>query len=160
MYNQIINLPYHEYIHEFEDELKEIKKSKLLTADLKSYLDRKLKEKKLWAKCFMKSMFCCGMCTTSRIEAKHKILKKYLNSGKRLSEIFQVLKEAENREIALLKNEVVKDQKVKRKKHDQSDMIRFFKDTYGDYILERLKDNLIQSVNYKITPDAEIPSLW
>lgn len=85
---------------------------------------------------------------------------KYLNSGKRLSEIFQVLKEAENREIALLKNEVVKDQKVKRKKHDQSDMIRFFKDTYGDYILERLKDNLIQSVNYKITPDAEIPSLW
>ena len=65
------------------------------------------------------------MCTTSRIEAKHKILKKYLNSSKRLGEVFQILKEVEQREITLLKNEIGKGKKLERKKYDQSDMIFF-----------------------------------
>jgi len=40
-----------------------------------------------------------------------------------------------------------KGKKLERKKYDQSDMIYFFKETYSEYILERLKDGLIASVN-------------
>ena len=51
---QIIKLPYHNYIDEFEAAFKQIKKSKLISSELKDYLDDKVKGKKLWAKCFMK----------------------------------------------------------------------------------------------------------
>ena len=39
-------------------------------------------------------------------------------------------------------------------------MIYFFKETYSEYILERLKDGLIASVNYKITEDEESSNIW
>ena len=117
---------------------------------MKKYLDDKFKEKELWVKGFMKINFCCGICTTSRIEAKHRVLRQFLNSGKRLTEVFNVIKELEQREISNLTNEIEKSNKQARKKEEKSDLIKYFKDEYGDYVIERLKDNLIQSTNYKI----------
>ena len=77
-----------------------------LNNDLKKYLKEKAKEKESWVKGFMKKKFCCGMCNSSRIESKHRILKQYLNSGKRLSELFQVVKELEKMEISRMENEI------------------------------------------------------
>jgi len=99
----------------------------------------------------MKKKFCCGMCTTSRIEAKHSVLKKFLNSGKRLTEVFKVIKELEEREIASYKNELDKSNKNARKKEETSDLIKHFRSIYGEYVIERLKDQLINSTNYKIS---------
>jgi len=99
----------------------------------------------------MKTGFCFGMCTISRLEAKHKVLKQFLNSGKRLTEIFLVIKELEQREIAKYLNEIEKGNSQARKKEEKSDLIKYFKDIYGDYVLERLKDNLIDSTNYKVS---------
>lgn len=151
LYYSIINLPYADYPDDFEDSFREIKKSRSINIELKNYLDEKAKDKELWVKAFMKKKFCCGMCTTSRIEAKHSVLKKFLNSGKRLTEVFKVIKELEEREIASYKNELDKSNKNARKKEETSDLIKHFRSIYGEYVIERLKDQLINSTNYKIS---------
>jgi len=48
------------------------------------------------------------MSTTNRIEAKHKMCKKYLNSRKRLGELFQIMKEMESKKILSFCNEIEK----------------------------------------------------
>lgn len=148
-------MPYSNYKEEFEESLKEIKKSRSINNELKKYLDEKIKEKEFWVKAFMKKKFCYGMCTTSRIEAKHSVFKKFLNSGKRLTEVFQIIKELEEREITSHKNEIEKSNRLARKKEENSDLIKHFKDEFGEYVIERLKDNLINSTNYKVSEVAD-----
>ena len=101
LYSSIINLPYSNHPDEFDEKFGNIKKSRSINSELKKYLDDKSKEKELWVKGFMKIKSCCGMCTTSCIEAKHRVLKQFLNSGKRITEIFKVIKELEQREIRI-----------------------------------------------------------
>ena len=154
LYVQIINLPYSNYPQEFEEDISEIYQSKLISSELKKYLKDKAKEKQFWVKGFMKIKFCCGMCSTSRIESKHRTLKKFLNSGMRLIELFKIVKELEKKEVSRMENEIEKSGKIERKKKDKSDLILNFKDDYSEYIIERLKDNLIESTNYKIVQAA------
>jgi len=151
LYNSIINLPYTNYPAEFDKKYADIIKSNSISSELKKYLEDKAKEKNFWVKGFMKVLFCCGMCTTSRIEAKHRVLKLFLNSGKRLTEVFIAIEEIERKEIINYLNEIDKTNKRARKKEEKSDFINYFKDKYGEYIIERLKDNLIDSTNYKIS---------
>jgi len=77
LYTTIINLPYEEYQSNFEDSYKQILSSIHISKELKTYLKNKYSDKKLWVKLFMKGKFCAGMCTTSRIENKHRIFKRY-----------------------------------------------------------------------------------
>lgn len=150
LYNQIINLSYSNYPEEFENSMLTIMKSKLITKELKKYLNDKAKEKEVWVKGYLKAYFCCGLCTTSRIESKHSVLKQYLNSGRRLSELFQVMKQLEDKEVNKLKNEIESKHKKERTKIGNSDLIIYFKGKYTEYALERLKDNSIESINYKV----------
>jgi len=150
LYTQIVYLPYSNYPQEFEEDISEIYDSNLISSELKKYLKDKSKEKELWVKGFMKAKFCCGMCSTSRIESKHQTLKQFLNSGKRLTELFQVIKESEKKEISRMENEVERSKKNERKRQDKSDVIIHFRDVYSEYVIERLKDNLNESTNYKI----------
>jgi len=155
LYQSIINLPYSNYREDFVKNFSAIKKSRSISSELKKYLEDKYAEKEVWVRGYMKVNFCCGMCTTSRIEAKHRVLKQFLNSGKRLTEFFNVIKDLEQREILNFENEIEKSNKFNRKKEEKSDLIKYFKNDYGDYVIERLKDNLIQSTNYKITEIEE-----
>jgi len=98
----------------------------------------------------MKENFCGGICTTSRLESKHRILKKYLNSSKRLTELFNVFRELESKEISSFKNEIEKMKKAARNKLAKSNFIKHFQSTYTKYIIMRLEDNLVESTNYKI----------
>ena len=75
LYNLIVSLPLSQTSENFDDDLKFILKNKFLSKEHKDYLEEKAKRAEKWAKCFMKSYFCCGMCTSSRIEAKHRLLK-------------------------------------------------------------------------------------
>lgn len=158
MYRKIINLPYAEYEDDFEESLSFIKKSKCLSQELLKYIKSKEENKKFWVKAYMKTQFCCGICTTSRIEAKHRIFKQYLNSGRKLTELFLVVKELEEKEISSLKNEIEKSKRLARKQQEKSDLIKHFKKDYSEYIITRLKDNLIESTNYKIIRENE--KLW
>lgn len=98
------------------------------------------------------------MCSSSRIESKHRVLKQYLNSSKRLTELFQVLKNLEAVEISRMENEIEKSRKNERKKKEKMDIIVSLKEIYSDYVLERVKDNLLDSINYKI--DKQEKNLW
>jgi len=80
----------------------------------------------------MKKKLCYGMCTTSRTEAKHSVFKKVLNPGKRLTEVFQIIKELEEREITSHKNEIEKSNRHTRKKEENSDLIKLFQDEFGE----------------------------
>ena len=88
LYNTIIQLPFANYKEDFEISIKKISKSKHINEDLKGYLEDKIKIKEYWVKASMKINFCCGMCTPSRIESKHRIYKSYMNSKTRLTELF------------------------------------------------------------------------
>ena len=46
------------------------------------------------------------MSTSSRIEAKHNALKKFINSSTRLSELFEVFMKVEKQEISTFSDEV------------------------------------------------------
>ena len=98
------------------------------------------------------------MCSSSRIESKHRVLKQYLNSSKRLTELFKVLKNLEAVEISRMENEIEKSRKNERKKKEKMDIIVSLKEIYSDYVLERVKDNLLDSINYKI--DKQEKKLW
>jgi len=151
LYNQIINLSYSNYPNDFENSFTNIMKSKHITKELKKYLDDKAKRKEYWVKGYLKDYFCCGLCTTSRLESKHSVLKQYLNSGKRLTELFQVMQQLEEKEVNKMKNEIQSKQKRKRTKIGNSDLVIYFKDKYSEYVIERIKDNSIDSINYKVT---------
>ena len=108
LYQRIIQLPFSEYEEDFDENFKEIIESEQKKIEHKSYLQKKAKEKKNWAKCFMKNYFCCGMCTSSRIESKHRLYKRFLKSSTHLIEFFKVLRELEEIEIFQFKDEVTK----------------------------------------------------
>jgi hypothetical protein len=156
LYKKIINLPYSDYLEEFNISFNEIKRSKFISKELKQYLEDKVKEKDFWVKACMKTKFCCGMCTTSRIEGKHKVLKQFLNTGKRLTELFSTVKELESMEISNLKNEVQRSTKLERARQAKFDIIKHFQQIYTPYVIERLKDNLLESTNYKVVQCSNI----
>jgi len=98
----------------------------------------------------MKAYFCCGGCTTSRIEAKHRIYKKYLNSSKRIIEVFQMFKNLESKEIYNFKDEIKKIPKTDDKSLDKCKIIKYFKEHFSNYAILKIKEELINSTNYAI----------
>jgi len=97
----------------------------------------------------MKSEFCCGMCSTSRIENMHKIFKLYLNSSNRLVELFTVFKIIEKQNIDKFHDELQKSKENDRKKVSKSDLVKQFQGVYSEYTLKRLADNLLETINYR-----------
>ena len=58
-----------------------------------------------------------------------QIQKQYLNPGKRLSELFQVVKELEKMEISRMKNDVERFRKKERKEWGKTDIIVTLQET-------------------------------
>jgi len=149
-----VNLPYSENISYFEDGYKEILKSDSIGKENKNYLEAKWKEKQKWAKCFMKTKFCVGMCTSSRIEAKHRLLKRYLNSSKGLVYLFSILRDIEKTELKNFQDEVTRISEKENKQYEKTEIIKCFQG-YSDYALNKLKQQLIESNNYKIKSSGQ-----
>lgn len=91
------------------------------------------------------------MVTSSRIESKHRILKEYLNGNSRLGEIYSCFKELEKQEIHNFTNEIQRFNLKENDSLDQYDLIKKSKLLYSDYVIQILKVNVLQGINYKIT---------
>jgi len=98
----------------------------------------------------MKETFCCGLCTSSRIESKHRIYKKYLNGSKRLCELFKVFKELEQQEVLKFCEEIRSSKKKGTKCLDGYKALSDIKQNYSNYCLNILNKNLIEALNYQI----------
>ena len=149
LYRKIITLPLSEYSQDFEENYKFIIKDKNISKEQKDYLKNKVKEKKYWVKAYMKTHFCSGTCTTSRIESKHRLFKRFLNSASQLTGLFQVWKDLEEKEITDFKDEIEFFKKREEENMEKCELIQFFSE-YSDYSIIKLKDQLIQSTNYKL----------
>lgn len=150
LYRTIIQLPFVDYKEDFENYMKKILKSKHINQDLKGYLEDKEKIKNYWAKAFMKNNFTCGMCTSSRIESKHRVYKTYLNSTTRLTELFKVFKTIEEKEISVFDNEIKKLKKKDHRRFNKCDIIKKFKPIFSEYAIAKFTENLIDSINYSV----------
>jgi len=115
LYKKIINIPYCEYEDDYSKKYQEIIESTLLNENFIKYFKEINENKNLWVKCFIKQNFTCGMATSSRIEAKHRVIKKFLDGNSRLGEIYACFQELEQQEINSFKEEI---QKVSRKEED------------------------------------------
>ena len=122
----------------------------MINEALKTYLKERHKTKELWVKCYFKASFTCGMCTSSRIEAKHKIYKKYLNGDSRLCEVFHVFKLLEEIEIFKYQDEISKFNLLENKKAKQHELFQEAEKIYGAYVLEKLKEVFLDSTNYEV----------
>jgi len=75
LFDRVIGLPFITCDQKFYDVIKAVEESEDISDKELEYLNEKLKTKNQWAKCFTKENFCGGICTTSRIEGLHGVLK-------------------------------------------------------------------------------------
>jgi len=153
-----VNLPYTENDYVFEENYKGILKNKSLSKENINYLNQRWNNRKLWGKCYMKDKFCIGMCTSSRIEAKHRVLKRFLNSSKGLVFLFRTLQDLEVMEIKNFQDEIIKLSDKEDKQYLQTKIMKHFQDDYSLYAQNKIKNELIESNNYKIEMSA--PNKW
>lgn len=121
-----------------------------LTQEQKNYLQDKSKQKQFWVKAFIKDKFSCGMCTSSRIEAKHKVLKTYLNSSKRLIEIFEIFLKLERQEISKFSDEIKTISHGDHKIVIKFKLMKEIKSQYSTYASNIAQNNLLEGLNYSI----------
>ena len=159
LYKLISKLPYSEYEQAYLDSYNKILESDDVSQNFKDYLKIKHKDKHLWVKCYMKRNFTCGMVTSSRIESKHNVYKKYLNGNSRLSELYAIFQELENLEVANYNNEIQKFTLKQNNDLNKYNLIEKSKGLYGKYILEKLKSNIIKSLKYKVKFNNE-SKMW
>ena len=150
LYLTILNLPFSKYEEDFQEDLEEVLEDDNLSLDHQNYLKEKVKQKELWVKAFIKTKFCAGMCTSSRIEAKHKVLKQYLNSSKRLTELFETFKMIESQEISRYESEIERLNKGSNKIICKYKLIQELEKKYSPYSLTIVKNNLLEGLNYSI----------
>ena len=99
------------------------------------------------------------MVTSSRIESKHNIYKKYLNGNSRLCEIYSVFQELEQLEIKNYNDEIGKFTIKQNKDLEKYKLISESKLYYGNYIIEKLKNYILRSLKYNVESNAQ-KTLW
>lgn len=96
----------------------------------------------------MKVDFCAGTCTSSRIESKHKVYKAYMKSSTRLTQLLSIFQNLELQEYTKYKEEVEKISKDDQKALKKMDIIKHFEKDCSSYSMKKLKNSLLESVNY------------
>ena len=154
LHKTIISLPVVESSTVFDNTIQSLINNRLLDAKDKEYLERKC----LNAKGYQKAVFCCGMCSSSRIESKHNAYKFFLKSSKRLGELFTIFRKLEVREIMPFKDEVQYIPKSESKRLDKSNLNKYPKGTYSNFVTRKMKDVMQESLNYTIEKKSH--NLW
>jgi len=126
-----------------------------ISQELKNYLKEKADKKELWVKAYLKIKFCAGMSTTSRIESKHRVLKKFLNSSKRLVELYQTFNQLEDQEIRNFSDKISRFGKKKNESLGKYELIKEIKKKYSPYCLNIVKNNLLEGLNYLVVKIKE-----
>jgi hypothetical protein len=153
LFQKIKTLPFIDYPEDFEKIKKDIEDS-VLSEPEKEYLEEKFAKKEEWIKCYFKSSFCACMSTSSRIEAKHRVYKEYLDSSSRLTEIFKVFLKLENIEIT----KYYEGTKVNKSTYKESDLIKQLRGRFSLYIINKMIQEEFVSINYSV--DVISPKKW
>lgn len=145
----MINLPFCKDKEEYIDIYNKINESEYVSDELSDFLMKKDKVKTKWCKAFMMENFTAGICTTSRIESKHRTLSSYLNSRSKLCTVLQTFKEIESNESKkFIEEEFAKDdEKVICNIIILKELTQFF----GEYVMAKIKINISKALNYKVT---------
>lgn len=154
LYNLVTNLPYCKYEEHYIKNYNIILNSKDITNEDKEYLEGKNEEKIAWSKCYVKKSFTCGMISSSRIECKHKVYKRFLDSDTRLSKLFLVFQTLEEEEINNFNDEFERTESFNKDQDsalNQDNLIKQCLGVYCNYVVAKLKMNVVFSNNYHVT---------
>jgi len=88
LYQKVISLPFISGQKKFDEYIKELRKSALLSKKEKDYLNSLLERRQKWAKTMIKHSFGGGISTTSRIEGLRAVLNKNISTQNPLSKIY------------------------------------------------------------------------
>jgi len=109
-------------------------------------LEEKLKTKERWAKSFVKSRFCGGVCTTSRIEGLHGVLRRCLNSNSSLQKVFNCFRQIEA--IQVQKHEQEYKKHSKQAQIIQANPLIGVQRAYPGYVYKKIAPKFSKGLNY------------
>ena len=124
--------------------------SQHISEELKKFLEYRFKIKEKWVKCYMKTIFMCGMCTSSRIESKHRVYKNFLNGDSRLCEIFKVFQELEEKQSLSYQDEFKKLSKTQQNELSEHILVQEVEKYFSPYAVRKIKEIILKSTNYAI----------
>jgi len=150
LYDKTINLPFITRLEKFNDVIKELKKPGVLNQSQLEYLNKKLGVKETWAKCIIKKDFVGGICTTSRVESLHSILKDDLNSNSSLQDVLQAFKKIEKSQINKFQEEYLRHTKNIKGKLTEGFVMAEIKKKYTDYAIKKLEQRINKTISYKV----------
>ena len=155
---QAINLPFITNQAKFES-LISLLKDKMTKGEI-DYLNKKLELKEEWAKCFLKKIFCAGICTTSRVECLHKHLKSDLNSSSSLMTLFRAFRKIEQSSIMKFKEEIKRHTKNISNDVSGSYLMIELASSFPPYIIEKVKEKISKSLSYKTEKEQFEDEKW
>ena len=157
-YQEVLNLPFITCRKKFDETLKNIFDSENLTETEKDYLNAKLEGKDRWAKSYIKSEFCGGICTTSRVEGLHAVLKKYLNSNSSLIKVFQSFRLLESLQLEKFQEEF---QRHSKKQFEiKTNPLEEIKNQFSDYIFRKISPKFAKALSYILEPIGKSKTSW
>lgn len=149
LFHKILNLPFVSSKKQFENIIEEVRASQNITEAEREYINEKLKTKEKWAKSETKSGFAGGVCTTSRIEGLHGVLKFHLNSNSNLQELFQCFQKIEMNLENKLKDEFNRHEKISRTSLDALPL-QLIKEKFSTYIYKKIIPKFSKGLNYLV----------
>jgi len=154
LYQEIVNLPYAEKEEKYLACYNAVQNNSEVSQESKEYLKKRHETRTKWVKAYMKIFFTGGTCTNSRIEGKHSIYKKFLNSDSSLSKLYKTFKVLENVEIENYHEDIAKFTQ-KEDFFQNFEMMKNFEKIYTPYVINRIKGNLIEALNYDVILTSE-----
>ena len=158
LYDRVINLPFITCEKKFNDLIKTVEESEDVSIRERKYLEEKLKTKKQWAKCITKENFCGGICTTSRIEGLHGVLKRFLNSNSRLQGVFNCFRSIEKTQLQKFEQEYSRHKK--QKIIAVSNPLELIKNEFSDFLYKKIAPKFSKALNYILEPNGRSKSSW
>jgi len=101
-------------------------------------------------KCYMKKHFTCGICTTSRIESKHRVYKQFLNGNISLVELFRTFNKLELVSITQYKEEIKRFTFKQDANLSEYALIREVTKLYGKYVIQKVKERILECLHYEV----------
>jgi len=147
LFENLKNLPFISKEEKFDGIIKDALNSSKLTKHQKDYLKKKLEYKERWAKSYIKQSFAGGVCTTSRVEGLHSMLKKYLNSNSSLQNVFSCFRFVEMTQIKKFEEEYKKS--LNKDEIKEINILKHFNEKFSEYFCKKITSNIYRALNYQ-----------
>ena len=102
----------------------------------------------------MKKHFTGGTVTTSPVESKHCVFKRFLYSNAGLGELFLIFKDLEQTEINKFNDEICRFSKKDNDSFIKASLIKKCVEEYSSYIVDKMKERLLNSIDYEVKKDG------